>query len=163
MRNSLLVFLAAFAAFNAACRNSKTEKSESTAVKVVEAPAPAEPENAEPARAPNSAAGIAAVTKGLPLYPNGKNKLPEVWSAPGQFAAGKWGSTYEADTPDAMENVLKWYEKEMTSRGWEAHPSFKGMMSFEKKGLPGKMITLASGPDQKMPGQTLVRVLVLDK
>src|SRR5262249_3311982 len=126
-------------------------------------PAVAEPENAELARPPNSAAGIVAITKGLLLYFNAKNKLFEVWSAFGQFAAGKWGSTYEADTPDALENVLKWYEKEMTGRGWEAHPRFKGMMSFEKKSLPGQLITLASGPDQKMLGQTLVRVLVVDK
>ena len=35
--------------------------------------------------------------------------------------------------------------------------------SFEKKSAPGKLVTLVSGADQEVPGQTLLRVLVVDK
>ena len=79
------------------------------------------------------------------------------------FAEGKYGSTYEADTADTYEKVLDYYEKEMASRGWKGQRTFKGMISFEKPSARGKLITLVSGPDDKVPGQTLLRVLVQDQ
>jgi hypothetical protein len=152
------------------CRSSQQSVPDSTeqgkAAAVEATPPAAEPEAAEPeAEKPvvNTAEAIAALTKSLPLYPNSKSKIPTTWTAPAQFDEGKWGSTYEADTADPMEKVLDYYDKEMTARGWTGARAFKGMISFEKKSAPGKLVTLASGADDKVPGQTLLRVLVLDK
>ena len=123
--------------------------------------AAAEPEAEKPLA--NTPAAIAAITKEIPLYPNAKSKIPTTWAEPAQFAEGKYGSTYEADTADSKENVLDYYEKEMASRGWKAKRMFQGMISFEKPSAKSKVVTLVSGPDQKVPGQTLLRVLVVDK
>ena len=144
------------------CRSehSAPDPQEKGKAEAAEAP-PAAAETEKPAA--NSAEGIAGLTKGLPLYPNSRSKIPTTWSAPAQFAAGKWGSTYEADTADPMEKVLDYYEKEMAAQGWTGARSFKGMISFEKKSAPGKLVTLVSGADEKVPGQTLLRVLVVDQ
>ena len=111
----------------------------------------------------HSAAAIAEITRGLPLYPAAKPKIATTWAAPAEFAKDKWGSSYEADTADPMEKVIDWYAKEMTTRGWTGAPSFKGMMSFSRKTTPGKSIVLASGPDKDVAGMTLIRVLVVDE
>jgi hypothetical protein len=116
-----------------------------------------------PKQVVNSAAALAAIMKEVPLYPDAKAKGPAPWSEPGQFAEGKWGSSYEASTSDSVEKVLDTYAKAMANRGWTGARSFQGMMSFEKESAPGKLVTLAAGPDDKAPGQTLVRVVVVDK
>jgi len=146
------------------CRSPERSTSDSVEDKSAGAEAPAaapEPEAQKPVV--NTAEGIAAITKEIPLYPGSKAKLPTTWVAPAQFEEGKYGSTYEADTADPKEKVLDFYEKEMASRGWKGQRMFQGMIAFEKPSAPGKLITLASGPDDKAPGQTLLRVLVLDK
>ena len=146
------------------CRSEDRSASDSVADKSAGAqasPAAAEPEPEKPPV--NTPEAIAAITKEIPLYPNAKSKIPTTWVAPGQFAEGKYGSTYEADTADTYEKVLDYYEKEMASRGWKGQRTFKGMISFEKPSARGKLITLVSGPDDKVPGQTLLRVLVQDQ
>jgi hypothetical protein len=117
----------------------------------------------EPKPIVNSAEGISAITKELPPYPNAKPKGATPWSEPAQFRENEWGSSYEANTSDSMETVLDTYEKAMAAKGWKGQRSFKGMISFEKDSAPTKLVTLVSGPDEKAPGQTLLRVLVVDK
>jgi hypothetical protein len=140
---------------------SSTEKSNAASATATEAPAA----NDAPAAPPvvRSAAAIAEITRGLPLYPAAKPKIATTWAAPGEFAKDKWGSSYEADTADPMEKVIDWYAREMTTRGWTGAPSFKGMMSFSRKSTPGRSIVLASGPDKDVAGMTLIRVLVMDE
>ena len=148
-------------AFTGSCRSEQSAPDPQGNEEAAEAPAAAAAEAEKPAA--NSAEGIASIAKGLPLYPNSKPKIPTTWTVPDQFAANKWGSTYEADTADPMEKVLDYYEKEMAAQGWTGKRMFKGMIAFEKKSAPHKSVTLVSGADEKVPGQTLLRVLVVDE
>ncbi|MEO8184074.1 MAG: hypothetical protein ABI895_35080 [Deltaproteobacteria bacterium] len=160
-RFSLSVIVLALAS---GCRSGGRSASDSLEDKSAGAEAPAAaPEPEEQKAAVNTAEGIAAITKEIPLYPSSKSKIPTTWGAPAQFEEGKYGSTYEADTADPKEKVLDYYEKEMASRGWKGQRMFQGMIAFEKPSAPGKLITLVSGPDDQAPGQTLLRVLVVDK
>lgn len=126
-----------------------------------EAPSSAAAEGA-PKPIADGAAALAAITRELPLYPSAKAKGAAPWGEPAQFAEGKWASSYEANTSDSAEKVLDTYEKAMTARGWRSARS-PGKLSFEKESAPGKLVTLASGPDENVPGQTLVQVVVVDK